>query len=307
MKKVIVYGLGKNYELLREQLANAFDIVGVSDRNTEKKELYDNYIFPNELQYTTDYDYIIATPSDEMVVSYLINRIGIEDKRIISIAECQEKFYAQNAEDIVLAYIFKTLDIPFSEIKYLELGVCHPIEINNTYFFYKHGARGILIDANPECRELVQLLRPRDSFKNVAIARESKEEFVNFYISENRGLCSLSEKVIEEKAARNGGAHIEKIIQVPQIGINELLSDIDYDLDLVSIDIEGFDKETIMGWDFTLKLPKVIVIELIDYETAVFMATKGYYCYMRIGSNSIYVLHNYKQLLKGQGLEVNNP
>lgn len=299
MKKVIIYGLGKNYAILRNQLVNSFDIVGVSDRDTEKKELYNNYILPNELKYMTDYDYIIATPSDENVISYLVNQIGIEDERIIAIAECEERFYAQNHEDIILSYIFKSLEIPFSEIKYLELGVCHPIEISNTYFFYKHGAQGILIDANPECKELVKSLRPKDRFRNVAIAKESRKEYVNFYISENRGLCSLRQKVIEENAASNRGTCIEKIIQVPQLGINDLLLDIDFDLDLVSIDIEGLDKETIMTWDFTLKHPKVIVIELIDFETALFMATKGYYCYTKIGANSIFVLQKYKQLLKG--------
>lgn len=81
-KKIIVYGLGKEYEKQMWFLKEEFNIVGYSDG---KKAAVENYILPDELR-NCDWDYIYITSSKYIneIKEELINRYLIEENKIIS-------------------------------------------------------------------------------------------------------------------------------------------------------------------------------------------------------------------------------
>ncbi len=57
-----------------------------------------------------------------------------------------KKSFAQFGEDILLETCFNLLfSTDISKIKYLDIGSNDPIIGNNTYFFYKNKASGVLI------------------------------------------------------------------------------------------------------------------------------------------------------------------
>lgn len=81
-KKIIVYGLGKEYEKQMWFLKEEFNVVGYSDG---KKAAVENYILPDELR-NCDWDYIYITSSKYIneIKEELINRYLIEENKIIS-------------------------------------------------------------------------------------------------------------------------------------------------------------------------------------------------------------------------------
>jgi hypothetical protein len=69
--------------------------------------------------------------------------------------------YAQSGEDLVADFIFRYLGI--SKITYLDVGAHDPILINNTFFFYVAGHRGVLVEPNAAMCEKLRAVRPRDT------------------------------------------------------------------------------------------------------------------------------------------------
>lgn len=295
-KNIIVYGLGDNFRCFKNQIFQEYNVIGVSDKNIEKGKLYNNFVSPDELKNRKDIDCILLTTSAPEILDEIVKETGISKSMVLAPQLKDITFYGQNMEDAVLLQIFQSIigSIPICQLKYLEIGVCHPISINNTYLFYKKGARGILVDANPEVGELVSVYRPEDVYIEAAIGKQSQKD-VEFYITKNRGLCSLSTANIEKSKVNNEGCEIEKIISVPLLGINDLLSQIEFDIDFVSIDIEGNDKDVLMNWDFRIQKPKVILVECVDYELSLHLQSLGYFYYTVVGPNSFFVDMQYRK------------
>lgn len=287
MKKVIVYGLGENYIKSKDYIEKRFEVIGYSDKDYSKKESFSNFLEPEMLK-NIEYDCLVVTPKCEDVKNYL-EELGIPADKWLLLDIPRISSYGQFYDDIFLAYAFARIGVSSTDIRYLEIGVCHPVEISNTYYFYKRGASGVLVDANPEVRYLVSKLRPRDIFINKAILGRKTKNKSQFFITKNRGLCSLSESAISESGKNNLGAEIEYSIEVGVIAINDLLNEIGYCPDLVSIDIEGSDYDVLSAWNFKAYRPKVIIIELTDIKTSLLMEENAYFLFSRQGSNSIYI------------------
>src|SRR5687768_251174 len=56
--------------------------------------------------------------------------------------------FAQSGEDLIANFICHYLQIP--KITYLDVGAHDPVKINNTFFFYRRGFRGVLVEPNVE-------------------------------------------------------------------------------------------------------------------------------------------------------------
>jgi len=69
--------------------------------------------------------------------------------------------YAQAGEDMIVNLFFGHLKI--KDISYLDIGAYDPILINNTYFFYTQGYRGVLVEPNVAMCEKLRAVRPRDT------------------------------------------------------------------------------------------------------------------------------------------------
>lgn len=293
-KKIIIYGLGNRFMKHREYIESIFEVVKYCDQNIEKKELVDTdkFIIPSELL-NYDCDYILVTPENNSI-RYFVEEQVLGKIPVIQFNMAMEMFYGQFMDDAILALLFSKIGIKEKDVRYLEMGVYDPIIINNTFYFYKKGASGILIDANPDVEEKVKKVRARDVFYNYAVAAEDEKEKMPFYIAENAGLSSLSPNIIEiHERAKRDGAVVKRVVEVDVLGINTILNQIPYDVDLVSIDIEGKDAEVLKAWDFSIQRPKVIIVELTDDITIMEMLKNKYILFSQTESNSIFVDEKY--------------
>ena len=76
--------------------------------------------------------------------------------------------YSQCGEDIILDYLLKHKE----HGTYVDIGANDPRVFSNTYFFYKKGWSGVVVEPNEEKLRLFKFFRRRDTRVQVAIDKE---------------------------------------------------------------------------------------------------------------------------------------
>ncbi len=207
-----------------------------------------------------------------------------------------KRSYAQCGEDIIVDYLLRQLGI--HKPSYLDLGANHPVHLSNTYLFYLRGGKGVCVEPDPILHEGFRKQRMRDTCINAGVGI-TKAQYADFYIMSSSTLNTFS----KEDATRfqgYGSHHIEQIIQVPLIPINDILAEhFPSSLDFVSLDIEGMDLEVLKDFDFTTYRPKVFCVETLSYAedkteeklttTIEYLLNQNYSVYADTYINTIFV------------------
>jgi len=189
--------------------------------------------------------------------------------------------YAQEGEDIVLQKLFAHKKTGF----YVDVGAHHPYRYSNTFWFYKHGWKGINIDATPGSMRAFGLTRPRDINLEVAINDRLKK--LSYYLFEDGALNTLSHETAETVIASKQSKLIGKvkIATVPLKTILDRWMPRNKKIDFLSIDVEGADLQVLHSNNWKRYAPQVIVIEVLHSESvekvnltpvARFLKRKGY-------------------------------
>ncbi|AXE63387.1 hypothetical protein BBF93_03515 [Hyphomonas sp. CACIAM 19H1] len=179
-------------------------------------------------------------------------------RRFVDLKIHARSSFSQFGEDSNVMELFRT--IGKRNITYIDIGANDPVIHSNTYLFYREGASGLLVDANPNICKRLRAKRPRDTVMQRGIAAQSSAP-MKLSVMDLDGLSSLrpewSERLNEE-----GIAHKVSEIEVPVFGINETLKEFGRtQIDFVSLDIEGLDFEVASAWDFDLYRPQLFCIE----------------------------------------------
>lgn len=198
------------------------------------------------------------------------------------------------AEDLIMSDILGELNI--LKPSYIDIGAHHPIFGNNTYLFYKHKGRGVLVEPNPSLCDVIRRKRPDDICVNGGIGRVDGNE--TFFTFERSTRSTFSADQAKEWQKVSGQRPIKKIVQ-----IFSLDSIIDKYFkhscpDVVSIDAEGYDIEILSGFSFK-KRPKIFCIESVFFgrespkknDELIFelMKNHGYVLELQTRNNSIFV------------------
>lgn len=184
--------------------------------------------------------------------------------------------FSQSGEDGIIKYIFNTLGKDIKNCSYLDLGANHAISLSNTYSFYSKGARGVLLEANPElAKELIEL-RPEDIVINKCLSEKSGEK-LNFYIMNGDGLSTTDYESAQNFIKENPALEITKTITVDSITINEIIDKYfpEKAPDIMNIDIEGMEFAILKMTDFKKFRPLVIICEMIDYKNGLTVGKKN--------------------------------
>lgn len=207
---------------------------------------------------------------------------------------------AQSGEDTIVAYILDSLKVPFNACTYLDIGANHAKAMSNTYMFYRFGARGVLVEANPALIEELKIERKGDIILNYCISEKSGEE-VNLYVLNGDGLSSPSLDYALKCIKSNESLKIDSVAKVNTITISEVISRYFRELPvLVSLDIEGDEIGILKGMDLMNNRIKIVIVETISYSARLnahsknqdlvnFMLSVGYIEYAFTGINSIFV------------------
>lgn len=169
--------------------------------------------------------------------------------------------YAQNGEDIILWRALGHVDSGF----FVDVGAAEPIHFSATYSLYLRGWRGINIEPVAAFAEELRTARPEDITLELAVGEFDRD--VTAYVVPGTGLSTTNES--------RGKALVESELDVVEVSVREttLTSVLNDHVDLgraihvLKVDVEGSEREVLLGLDFKVWRPWVLVIEATEPTT----------------------------------------
>lgn len=205
--------------------------------------------------------------------------------------------YAQSGEDLIINFIAQAMRI--ENMTYLDVGAHHPVNLSNTYLFYKRGHRGVLVEPDPLLLSEIRKVRPRDICVGAGVGT-SEAESARFFVMTARTLNTFSEAEAKRYEAM-GTNRIEKVIDVPLVTVDSILAEHfpDAPPTVISIDVEGLDFEVLSTLDFQRHRAPIVCVETLSYSEdrkeskdlriPDLMAGNGYFVYADTYINTIFV------------------
>ena len=208
--------------------------------------------------------------------------------------------YAQQGEDLILDSLLWHLGISAEKMTYLDIGAWDPIQSNNTFYFYRLGGHGVLVEPNPAFAKKLTEARPRDKVLNLGVGLDA--ESAPYYIIGGPGgdqLNTFDKEAADGYSAKtNGKNFIETTLSMPLVNINRIIAE-NFDgkaPTYVSIDVEGLDFTILQSLDFAKYKPAVFCMETVDFSSRgqrtqliEFLVSKGYTVRGASFVNSIFV------------------
>lgn len=161
------------------------------------------------------------------------------------------KYYSQFYEDYTLSSVLDDKSSGF----YIDVGAHHPTNISATYYFYKKGWSGILIEPNPDLIGALKEVRPRDIVMQIALSNQ--EGIAELLVPNNQKEIASLEQGIKKHATSSLKTH--------KVQMKTLSSVIDAlkikEIDFIKIDVEGHEQQVLEGINMVKHRPKIFVLE----------------------------------------------
>ena len=174
--------------------------------------------------------------------------------------------YSSYGEDAILSGVIKRLSWIMNENlfdynTYIDIGSFHPVKESNTYFLYKMGWGGTLVDPNSYFNALVHELRPHDVLHNCAV--DTKSGMREFYMFGNMDSSNTLSPEFAERKKNSQHTDVSWTAQVPARTLNEIIQmHIDHFGSppfIMNIDIEGLDLEVIKTYKESIRIPFIMI------------------------------------------------
>lgn len=184
--------------------------------------------------------------------------------KLIKEKKAVQKSFSQCGEDLILYKLLFNI-LKLKTISYLDIGCFHPIEISNTYYFYKKRFNGVCVDANQDLSKDFKKLRPKDIFLNCGITDGYDEEKSFFKL--NVSTLNTFDEMEAKRVCDEFGYKIQEIVKIKVRNINSIIEQYFIQTpELVSIDVEGLDLAVIKSLDLKKHKPACIVVETLKYQ-----------------------------------------
>jgi FkbM family methyltransferase len=170
--------------------------------------------------------------------------------------------FSQSGEDHIIANLVDTNNNGF----YIDAGCNDPIKLSNTLNLYIRGWKGINIDINDELINKFKKIRIKDI--SICAAISDKVEEKEYYEFDSNTVNTIQEEVVEDWKVKWKFKSKRKVQAVTLTQILDLYLPIGQDIDLLTVDVEGYDFKVLKGLDFFKYKPKMIIVEIhtIDLE-----------------------------------------
>jgi len=173
-------------------------------------------------------------------------------------------FLALDGLDRVLA---KYLD--FRDGFFIECGANNGLRYSNTYWFERfRGWRGILIEALPDLADQCRRNRPNATVINAALVANDDIKTINIISADLMTYVPGSFATIEDEAAhRRSAIEVQALqetreIEVPARSLASIFKQLSLrNVDLFSLDVEGYEVEVLRGMNVSRNQPQYILIE----------------------------------------------
>ena len=206
---------------------------------------------------------------------------------------------AKTCEDFLTLMAIRQLGL--QSLSYLEIGVCHPVMRNNTWLLREQFRtlpeyRGVLVEANPLCWDLIKEYRPEDKLCEMGVTDDVHGGRTKFYAFPGLlGHSTFVKELAEQTIA--AGKHCEEY-NIKTLNINEIIEQNFTDTpDLLSLDAEGLDYKILNSWDkgrFPFKIVIAEAMDTTDEPIKALMKKRGYYEYARTPENAIWIRNDCK-------------
>ena len=151
---------------------------------------------------------------------------------------------------------------------FVEAGANDGVNQSNTLWLDRHrGWTGLLVEPIPELAERCRVNRPRAIVENVALVPFDFEgdrltmRFGNLMSVVKGGMRSTEEELAHIEEASRGGL-VTYEVEVPAAPLGSLLRKHGVrDIDLLSLDVEGFELQALRGLDLEEHRPALMLIE----------------------------------------------
>jgi len=169
--------------------------------------------------------------------------------------------YAQRFEDLYLMRCFGEQADGF----YVDVGAGHPVYDNVSFAFYLKGWRGITVEPNPWLAQLSRAVRPRDRHVE-ALVGAARGEAALHLVRDYHGLSTMVESHARAALAEFGKA--SDTITVPLTTLADVCAgEVPASFEFLKIDVEGAEKDVLLGGDFAHYRPKLVVAEALAPTT----------------------------------------
>lgn len=171
-------------------------------------------------------------------------------------AKWASQSYSQEGEDMVLRRVFEKQAVGF----YVDVGAHHPFRFSNTYYFYQKGWQGINIDAMPGSMKNFRQFRQRDINIESGVALNDAQYI--YYIFKENALNTFDDDLAQQYIS--AGREIVTKMQLRARPLVDLLNEnlpLGQKIDLLSVDVEGFDLDVLKSNDWQLFRPRVLITE----------------------------------------------
>jgi FkbM family methyltransferase len=203
--------------------------------------------------------------------------------------------FAQSGEDLIASTLLGVVGTP--KITYLDIGAHDPVVINNTYYFYRRGARGVLVEPNVDMCKKLRAVRPEDTTLEAGIGISAVRE-ADYYLMTDSAWNTFSKEEADHMTRVTGGSiKIERVVKMPLLEINEVMAKhFGGAPAYLSIDAEGLHLAILKTVDFKRFRPAVICVETLVAgtrqmipEIPAFMETQQYVARGSTFVNTIFV------------------
>lgn len=170
--------------------------------------------------------------------------------------------YSQEFEDLILYVLLKDY---VSKGTYIDVGANDPIVDSVTKSFYDMGWSGINIEPLDNLCELLHAERPRDI--NLCVGAGAKRDVMQLAVAHGRSSFDRTEdERIKKDLALEELHYLTKEI-IPLAEICDRYLDNKREVHFCKIDVEGLEKEVLLGLDFTKVRPWIFVMESTEPGT----------------------------------------
>jgi len=172
--------------------------------------------------------------------------------------------YSDNREDVLLARIFRGQSRGF----FIDVGANHPRYSSISRHFYELGWRGVNVEPIVALHALFAEERPEDVSLNVGLSSEPGELVFWEGVKNASGLSTFTEQEVQ-KHQRAGFEFVRRTVPVTTLARLCEQHAGNRTIDFLSIDVEGHERQVLLGADFARFRPRMVVIEATRPNTQI--------------------------------------